>query len=142
MDEFTVSQTAARRGIPNTPGQLEELAIRALCKEILDPLEDELQTKLGKSIVINSGYRSPKVNRAVGGAKNSQHTKGEAVDLIVPGCSVELVVALIQQLNLPFDQLINEFGSWVHVSFKLSGSRREVLKARKSGRKVIYTKVA
>jgi len=133
--EMTVSQSAARAGLKNDPPPAEKENLKALCKEILDPLH----RKVGK-VIVNSGYRSLRVNRLVGGADKSQHTKGQAADIIVPGKSVAEVVALIRELKLPFDQLIDEFGAWVHVSFVKDAPRGEVLKARKKGKLTVYSK--
>ena len=124
LEEFTTSQTATRRGIPNDPPEDVIDSIQALCVKILDPL----RRKLSKPIVISSGYRSPELNKAIGGATNSQHCKGEAADIICPGASVSEVVEAIREMDLPFDQLIHE-GTWTHVSYS-DRSRRQVLKAR------------
>jgi zinc D-Ala-D-Ala carboxypeptidase len=134
--EFTISQTAARKGLDNTPTPEVEACITALVEKILDPLRE----KLGIPVVINSGYRSPKVNASVGGARNSQHVKGEAADFIVPGLSVSEVVSKVREMKLPFDQLIDEFGEWVHVSYRPSG-RQEVLKAKVTKKGVVYERM-
>lgn len=136
--EMTVSQTAARNGVKNIPPATEKENIKALCKAILDPLHKAV----GK-VQVNSGYRSPKVNAMVGGAAKSQHIRGEAADIVVPGKSVAEVIAIIRELKLPFDQLLDEFGAWVHVSYvKDKPGRGEVLKVRRVGKKVVYTKIA
>jgi hypothetical protein len=124
LQEFTVSQTATRRGIPNDPPEDVIDSIRALCSKVLDPL----RRKLGKPIVVSSGYRSPELNEAIGGAASSQHCKGEAADIICPGVEVSDLVNAIREMDLPFDQLIHE-GTWVHVSYS-KRNRRQVLKAR------------
>lgn len=143
LKQLTVSQTAVRAGVKNEPGEKEITNLKALVKFILDPLEEKVK-ELGKSVIVNSAYRSPKVNKLVGGAAGSQHTKGEAVDIIVRGCTNALIITLIEQLKLPYDQLIDEFEEWVHVSFRPEG-RREKLKARRvkvNGKlKTVYTKV-
>jgi zinc D-Ala-D-Ala carboxypeptidase len=136
LEEFCVSQTAIRRGLPNDPPEEAVKAIKALCANVLDPL----RRKLGKPIVINSGYRSNWVNAAGGGASTSQHLKGEAADIICPGVAVTDVVKAIRELQLPFDQLIDEFGAWTHVSY-CPRNRREVLKARRKDGKVVYERV-
>lgn len=138
MEEFTVSQEGARRGWDNTPpsGGDVENSIKALVEHILDPFREEVD----RPVVVSSGYRSPKINAAIGGAKNSQHTKGEAADILVPGMSVEDVVHVIRTMGLPFDQLINEFGSWTHVSYRPHG-RREVLKAKTTKKGTIYDRL-
>jgi len=135
LNEFTVSQTAARAGIINNP---PEEVINKL-KEVYKVLYDYCKLS-GKSVTITSGYRSPKVNKLVGGAKNSQHVLGEAADFIVPGVPVAEVVKQIREFGIKFDQLIDEFGSWVHISFRASGNRGEVLTARKVKGKTVYKK--
>lgn len=123
LSEFCRSDTATRLGLtnnPTTPQQME--AMIALCKNILEPL----RVHLGKPVRINSGFRSPKVNKAVGGAKNSQHMKGEAADIECDHMQNDELVAVIMDLELPYDQLILEhcdpnvpFSGWVHVSHSL-----------------------
>lgn len=81
---------------------------------------ERIRTLLGQPIHVNSGYRSPQVNAAVGSKPSSQHCKGEAADFICPAYgSPEKVARLLKPLmvDLSIDQLILEFGSWVHVSF-------------------------
>jgi hypothetical protein len=138
LDEFTVSQEAARNGIDNTPTKEVIEAIEALCTQILDPLREHF----GKPLVISSGYRSPKVNKLVGGVASSQHVLGEAADILVPGVPVADVVAKIRTLKLPFDQLIDEFGKWTHVSYTRNKPlRQEVLAARLAKKKKVYFKI-
>ena len=111
--EFCASEVAARRGLDNTmPSELIPNAV-ALCETVLEPA----RAVLGP-IRVNSGYRSKKVNSAVGGAWGSQHQFGQAADIIPLGINVPLF-DLYEYIykNLLFDQLIWEFGSWVHVSF-------------------------
>lgn len=135
LAELTASQHAARRGIDNTPDETSMIALTELCRNVLDPLRDAL----GVPVVVNSGYRSPRVNKAVGGSKNSQHMLGEAADIIVPGVAVGVVVAKLTELKLPFDQLIDEFGAWVHVSHRQAGqNRRAVLTARLVDGRPVY----
>lgn len=137
LEEMTHSQAAARRGLPNQPTAKQLESMKALVRNVLDPLREAL----GRPVNINSGFRSDAVNKAVGGSSTSQHRYGEAADIVVPGLTVEQVIARIRSLNLPFDQLIEEFGSWVHVSHG-PRHRREVLRARRdfNGR-TIYTKI-
>lgn len=123
LEEMIDSQTATRKGINNTPpeGAIENL--RLLCQFILEPL----RTAAGKPIRISSGYRSLKLNRAIGSKDDSQHIKGQAADFTVTGLSVAETVKLIQELGLPFDQLLDEYGAWVHCSYS-PRHRRQVLK--------------
>lgn len=127
LNELTASSTAKRKGIDNTPDATVKANLTALVANILDPLREAY----GKPIVVSSGYRSPKLNRAVGGAAKSQHVTGQAADIHTlsdtPADNKKLF-DLILKLKLPFDQLINEYNfNWVHVSFS-PRNRRQVLK--------------
>jgi hypothetical protein len=124
--ELTTSDAARRLGIANRPTPAAEQNLEALADYLLDPLRGAY----GKPIRVNSGYRSPEVNQAVGGARNSQHVRGEAADITAG--SVEenrKLFDLVQQLGLPFDQLIDERGyAWVHVSHRrVGGNRMQIL---------------
>lgn len=134
LDEMTHSQTASRSGLKNEPNAAELEALKLLVEKILDPL----RIAAGRPVVISSGFRSKRVNELVGGADSSQHRFGEAADLTIPGMTTAEIVALIRRKNLPFDQLIEEFGSWVHVSYG-PRNRRQVLRARKVNSRTVYT---
>ena len=132
LSEFVKSQAASRRGIPNKPGEAEIAALRLLCHKVLEPT----RAHFGKPLVISSGYRSPAVNRAIGGARNSQHVTGEAADFEIPGVS-NIEVCRWMAANLNYDQLILEFytpgqpnSGWVHVSYR-QPYRNEELTARR-----------
>jgi hypothetical protein len=133
LHEFTDSQTASRRMIDNTPGAAEIAALRLLCEHILEPV----RTHYNRPVRISSGYRSPELNRAIGGSSNtSQHMKGQAADFEVLGQSNPDVCFWIRD-NLQFDQLILEFytpgqisSGWVHCSYRMP-VRRDVLTARR-----------
>lgn len=131
LDELTLSQTAARRGISNVPSPEVIDELRKLCVYVLQPLRHSLKSP----IVISSGYRSPELNRAVGGAKESDHTFGRAADISVPGLATHLLCRHMVGMHLPFKQLIDEFGAWVHVSIELGSQepRRQTLTARRAG---------
>ena len=139
LAEFTKSQTATRRGIDNTPeGEHLEAA-----KELFENVVQAVRDKFGLT-VINSGYRGPELNEAVGGSAKSQHCKGEAVDIECPGNSNYEVAKWIED-NLDFDQLILEFytpgipdSGWVHVSYKPEGNRKSVLTAMREDGKTVY----
>lgn len=124
LQEFTASQTATRLGLDNTAPQS---VMRALLRTATGM--EGVRTLLQAPIIISSGYRSPEVNRAVGGSPNSQHTRGEAVDFICPGYGTPLKICkAIVSSGIKFDQLIME-GAWVHISFS-DANRREVLTAK------------
>lgn len=123
LDEFTVSQTASRNGISNKPTEevLERLVNTAESME-------KVRKLLGYPINISSGYRSPELNKAVKGAATSQHLTGEACDFTCPKFGTpRQIVDKIQKSAIDFDQLILEWDSWVHISFKRGGNRKQVL---------------
>lgn len=127
MSELTSSPTARRKGIDNTPNGVQRAALTALVTNILDPLREAY----GKPIVVTSGFRCPRLNRAVGGVAKSQHMKGEAADIRTlsdrPSDNKKLF-DLIIKLGLPYDQCIDEYGyNWIHVSYTSQGNRRQVL---------------
>lgn len=134
--EFCVSETAARRGIDNTPGQQEWRNLEALARDILEPARKALGP-----LRITSGYRSKPLNEAIHGAKNSQHMVGEAVDVIPLAVPLaDLYVWLYK--NALYDQIIWEFGEWVHVSHKFQGPQRmDALLAYKRDGKTVYAPI-
>ncbi len=140
LSEFVQSQTATRRRIANQPGPKELDALRLLCVKVLEPVRQHF----GRPVVISSGYRSPALNRAIGGARNSQHTTGEAADFEIPGAS-NVEVARWMWAKLNYDQLILEFytpgqpnSGWVHVSYCQPYRNQELTarRVRKWGRLV------
>lgn len=126
LAELTVSQAAARAGVSNDPPADVMPALRRTAQGL-----ELIRGLLGVPIIVTSGYRSPVVNRLVGGARVSQHTKGEAADIIAPAFgSPEAVVRKIIEARLDVDQVILEFpgsGGWVHVSFTGSPRRQALL---------------
>jgi zinc D-Ala-D-Ala carboxypeptidase len=129
LEEMTKSQTASRKGIDNTapPEVVENL--KALCENVLE----KIRIHFGKPLSINSGYRGPKLNKAIGGAKNSQHMTGQAADIEMVGMDNKILFCWIKD-NLEFDQLILEYykpgipdSGWVHVSWNSNGNRKQVL---------------
>ena len=123
LEEFITSQTAIRRGLNNQPSAAMIEKLKATAEKM-----EQVRDLLGVPITINSAYRSPSVNRAIGGAATSQHCKGEAVDFVAPrfGTPKQICKKIIEA-GIDFDQLIFE-GSWVHLSFADS-PRRSVLTA-------------
>jgi hypothetical protein len=137
LGEFTVSGSHPQ--IPNNPTPEAVANIRHLVDGILQPVRN----RTGMPITVTSGYRSPALNRAVGGATTSQHTKGEAADL---QCANNARLFEAIRANVAFDQLIWEFGdddapAWVHVSLKSQGNRNEVLRAIKEKGKTKYLRL-
>lgn len=125
IDELCRSQVAVEKGINNTPtdGIIDSLS--DLVENVLDPARE----RFGFPLTINSGYRSLELNKAVNGAPNSQHTKGEAADITTGSRGGNKRLFEIIRDYLPFDQLINECDfSWVHVSYRATGNRKQILK--------------
>ena len=132
LTEYTKSQTAIRQGLDNTPTDEHLSKAKQLFESVVQPVRNNFGVT-----VINSGYRGPALNQAVGGSSKSQHCKGEAVDIECPGVANYDVAKWIHD-NLDFDQLILEFytpgipdSGWVHVSYKQEGNRKSVLTAMK-----------
>jgi len=130
LSEITRSGTAKRKGISNEPNKEHLENLQRLIFNLVQPMRDELGP-----IRVTSGYRSPKLNRSIGGSKKSQHCKGEALDLQFwkegQLCNKE-VYDWILNSNLEFDQMINEFDfSWIHISLRKEGNRKQVLEAYK-----------
>lgn len=126
LDELVYSATAKAGGIKNVPGEQEVVNLTALTVKILQPLRDWW----GKPIKIGSGYRSDILNKVVGGVRNSQHRKGQAVDLCIDG-DMNKGKSWFNYIknHLEYDQLIwehNAKGSyWVHVSYVSTGNNRK-----------------
>lgn len=135
LAEMTHSATAARKGIANvvTPAIEHQLFLTA------DRMEGVRKLLGDKPISVLSGYRSPAVNRAVGGSKSSAHMTGHAVDFICPsfGTPAQVAAHLAKHLT-HFDQIIEEFDQWVHVGFG-PGQRMQKLTARKVRGRTVYT---
>ena len=135
LGEMTKSQTALRMGLDNDPDEPALDALTTLCVEALEPIREHF----GRPVVVNSGYRSPNVNRAIGGASTSQHCKGEAADIEVPGLDNQELYLWAAE-NIDFDQLILEYytgeesSGWVHVSYvSRETNRKDRLRIDKSG---------
>ncbi len=127
LAEMIVSQTASRKNINNMPVDAYIRNLSKLCINVLEPI----RAHFGKPVIISSGYRCDKLNKAIGGSTTSQHSYGEAADFTVQGFSNLEVCKWISK-NLPFDQLIYEFGEsgWIHVSYS-PRMRKDVLRAVK-----------
>lgn len=134
LQEMVISSTATRLGYDNKPSSEVIRNLRLLCANVLQPLRDVVN----RPVVITSGYRSADVNKAIRGAKTSQHLSGQAADLYVPGMRLAEVFDILKKL--PHDQLIMEFGQWIHVSFT-DKNRGEQLIARLEDGKTVYSKI-
>ena len=134
LEEACRSQTAVRLCIPNAPPDniIEHMKSAAVELEVL-------RNVLGfKPLIVDSWYRSPQLNKAVGGAANSAHTQGWAIDFVCPAFgSPKQICEVIADGGLAYDQLIFE-GTWVHISYA-PAMRRNVLTAHFSPSGVSYT---
>lgn len=113
-------------GLPNTPGQAEVAALRRLCEAVLQPWRD----RVGR-LRVTSGYRSPAVNRAIGGSSTSQHMRGEAADVVPLDVPLAEAWESLLGAGLPIDQAIvyqrAEGRGWIHVSHSVRRTRGELL---------------
>jgi zinc D-Ala-D-Ala carboxypeptidase len=140
LHELTKSETALRMGFDNTPGQAETENLRLLCEKVLQPVRDHF----GKGVKVNSGFRSSATNQATGGSKSSDHVKGQAADIEIPGvANVDLAQWIMD--NLDYTQLILEFytpgipdSGWVHVSYDPNNLKKQELTATKVAGKTTY----
>lgn len=140
MKEALRSNTAQRLGINNMPDNDTFVSMQITAEHIFEPLRNHFN----EPIYISSFYRSPELNKAIGGSKNSQHCKGEAIDIddVYSKASNADFFNYIKD-KLEFDQLIWEFGddenpAWVHVSYSLGKNRMRILKAIKENGKTKY----
>ena len=125
VNELIRSDTARAKGIDNTPPPAIKLKLTSLVNNLLDPIREAW----GSPITVNSGYRCPVLNKAVGGVSTSQHQKGEAADITVgsPELNRQLF-DLIAKGDFDFDQLIDESNySWVHISYSAGKNRHKIL---------------
>ena len=131
LEELTQSEMAERKGLDNTPNADVKANLVRLAKFL-----EEIRRVLGRPIMVNSAYRSPEVNTAIGSKPTSQHCIGCAADIKVPGLTPDNIVKEIIKTNLEFDQLIREFDSWVHISIPnkfADKPRKQVLIIDKAG---------
>lgn len=124
IKELCKSSTADKYKINNDP---DESIIKNLT-ELVDKILDPLREAYGGPITVTSGYRCPQLNKKTGGVSNSQHLEGRAADISVgTKANNKKLFELAQKLNLPFDQLIDEYNySWVHISYS-PRNRRQIL---------------
>ena len=140
LAELTKSETALRHDMDNTPGAVEIANLTDLAGKVLQPVRDHF----GKGVKVNSGFRHPEVNAKVGGSKTSDHCKGQAADIEIPGVPNAELAEWIKD-NLEFRQLILEFytpgipdSGWVHVSFVAGDNKKQVMTATKQNGKTVY----
>lgn len=153
LKELTSSGTAQRKGYTEqfTPPKEVIDNLKELCINVLQPIREALEAPLR----VSSGYRCERLNKSIGGAANSQHVKGQAADINFykkgkekNGILLDEILSLYYAGNLVFDQLIIEFPDendipdWIHISYKASGNRGEILRADKNSLgKTYYTKL-
>jgi len=140
LHELSKSETALRMGLDNTPDDEATENLRLLCEKVLQPVRDHY----GKGVKVNSAYRSPESNAAVGGSKTSDHCKGMAADIEIPGVANADLAQWIMD-NLDYTQLILEFytpgipdSGWVHVSYDPNNLKKQELTATKVAGKTQY----
>lgn len=132
LAELVASQVATRNNINNTPAP----AVVANLKRVAELLE-QVRALVGAPITVSSGYRSPALNRAVGGAASSAHVLGLAADISTNRLGAKALALLIRQSGIVFDQLIYE-GTWVHIALSAGAPRRQVLTAKFGAAGVSY----
>ena len=140
LAEMTKSETALRLDLPNDP-EIDHLEnLKDLGENVLQPVRNYF----GMGVKVNSAYRHPDVNKAVGGSTTSDHCKGMAADIEIPGIPNAELAEWIQD-NIEFRQLILEFytpgvpdSGWVHVSYNPSDNKKQVLTAMKENGKTVY----
>ena len=140
LKELTKSDTATRLGLDNTPDEETIENLKLLCEKVLQPVREHF----GQSVTVNSGYRSPESNAAVGGSKTSDHCKGQAADIEINGVANPDLAQWIMD-NLEYTQLILEFytqgqpnSGWVHVSYDPNNLKKQELTATKIAGKTTY----
>jgi zinc D-Ala-D-Ala carboxypeptidase len=140
LHELSKSETALRMGFDNSPDAEATENLRLLCEKVLQPVRDHY----GKGVKVNSAYRSPESNAAVGGSKTSDHCKGMAADIEIPGVANADLAQWIMD-NLDYTQLILEFytpgipdSGWVHVSYDPNNLKKQELTATKVAGKTTY----
>jgi zinc D-Ala-D-Ala carboxypeptidase len=140
LAEMVKSDTALRHDMDNTPGEVEIANLKTLCEKVLQPIRDHFQ----KGVKVNSGFRHPEVNAKVGGSKTSDHCKGQAADIEIPGvANADLAQHIVDTYD--FTQVILEFytpgipdSGWVHVSYDPANLKKQVLTATKKDGKTVY----
>lgn len=140
LEEMTKSVTALRFGMKNTPTDADLQNLKTLCEKVLQPIRDNF--KMG--VKVNSGFRHPDVNAKVGGSKTSDHCKGQACDIEIPGLANADLAQWISD-NLSYTQLILEFytpgipdSGWVHVSYDPKNLKKQNLTATSKNGKTVY----
>ncbi len=124
ISELIYSETAVKNNINNMPDINSLDNMLNLIYYCLQPVRELLNAPM----IITSGYRNQIVNRLVGGVNSSQHTKGQAVDFVIKGMTPSQIISIIKTSKIEFDQLINEYDKWVHISYNKGKNRAQILK--------------
>jgi len=135
LDEFIVSRTSERFGYNNTPEDQAISNLKELCVHVLR----QFREIIGVSVFFSSVYRCSSANVIKGGYYHLQHLEGKAADFLTPSCQLSASFNTILK-NLPFDQLIFEFGKWIHVYYNGTKNRKQAMISTSSG-KVVYDSV-
>lgn len=135
--EMTRSQKASQRNILNVPNDAQIENLIELCICVLDRIRETV----GRPIMVTSGYRSNLLNKAVGGSRTSQHLQGQAADIQVKGMKTEQLFQLILKSGIEFDQCIQEFDTWIHISFNKGNNRKQALRAIKRNGQTVFIPV-
>ncbi|WP_449434035.1 D-Ala-D-Ala carboxypeptidase family metallohydrolase [Pseudomonas putida] len=122
LEEMVASQVASREGLDNTPSPEVISNLGLLCQAL-----EQVRSLVAAPIIVSSGYRSERLNRRVGGSVNSAHRLGLAADFTAIDLTPRELARAIKDSSLMFDQLILEFGSWVHLGVSAGRPRRQVL---------------
>ncbi len=124
FSELINSEIAKKNKINNIPDISSMDNILNLIVFCLQPIRN----LINKPMIVTSGFRCENVNKIVGGSSNSQHKTGQAVDFIIKDMIPSAIIDIILNSNIEFDQLINEYNKWVHISFNKANNRKQVLK--------------
>jgi hypothetical protein len=140
LKELLRSPAAASEGLPNAPTEQQRANLKRLCEELLKPVAAEVG-----GLVVSSGLRQPEVNALIGGSRTSSHCalgEAAAADVVPkkPGVTLREIVERVQRSGLAFDQVIYEFGRWVHLSDRHTDGRqrRQVLMAFRENGSTVY----
>jgi hypothetical protein len=140
LAELTKSETAARHGLDNTPEPEHIENLKVLVEKVLQPIRDHF----GRGVHVNSGFRHPNVNARVGGSTTSDHCKGMAADIEIPGVANADLAQWIAD-NMEFRQLILEFytpgipdSGWVHVAYNPADNKKQIMTAMRENGKLVY----
>ncbi|WP_422416639.1 D-Ala-D-Ala carboxypeptidase family metallohydrolase [Pseudomonas sp. GZD-222] len=125
LAEMTVSESAARQGIDNTPNADALANLRRLCAFL-----EQVRSLFDRPILVSSGYRSAELNRVIGGSRTSAHVQGLAVDINMSGVTPRALAQRVADSSLMFDQLILEYDQWVHLGLSTTPERRQLLTIR------------